>query len=87
MNILQNNETFIRKEMKVPLQRGSVRHLHHPDRINNRFPSGSRAFQVLSKSVELEEDKTVGKQPTSFQLEANKRDKIISKTFLFFTYK
>jgi len=46
MNILQNNETFIRKEMKVPLQRNSVRRLHHPDRINNRFPSGRSVFQV-----------------------------------------
>jgi hypothetical protein len=38
MNILQNNETFFRKEMEVPLQKKSVRRLHHPDRINNKFP-------------------------------------------------
>jgi hypothetical protein len=37
--------------------------------------------------VELQEDKTGGKQPTSFQLEANKFENTISKLCIFFSYK
>jgi hypothetical protein len=85
MYILQNNEILFRKEKKIPLQKKSVR--HHPERINNKFPSGRSLFAVSSKSFELQEDKTGGKQPTSLQLEANKFDNTTSTICIFFSNK